>query len=180
MKNNPVKDMAENTKKRPQELTRAELEIMQILWQKGCGLVHDILDEMPEPRPAYNTVSTIVRILEKKGFVGHTAYGKTHQYRPLVGREEYTEQYMNGVLGNFFDGSLVQMVSFFTRRDNIPMREFDSIIGILEQVKSEAGGAVQSPPCSAENSPGGAAKNGPDGEKNTTRGKDNTPENEPR
>ena len=129
---------SEATKKRPTELTRAELEIMQILWQKGYALVHDILDEMPEPRPAYNTVSTIVRILEQKGFVGHTAYGRTHEYHPLVGREEYTEQYMNGVLGNFFDGSLVQMVSFLSRRENISMKDFDSIIGILEQVKNQA------------------------------------------
>ena len=127
-----------NVKKRPQELTRAELEIMQILWQKERALVHDILDRMPEPKPAYNTVSTIVRILEKKGFVGHTAYGKTHEYYPLVGREEYTEHYMNNVLGNFFDGSLVQMVSFFTQRDNVSTEEFDQIIGMLEQVKSES------------------------------------------
>ncbi len=125
-------------KKRPQELTRAELEIMQILWQKGRALVHDILDEMPEPKPAYNTVSTIVRILEKKGFAGHTAYGKTHEYHPLVGREEYTEHYMNNVLGNFFDGSLVQMVSFFTQRENVSAEEFDQIIGMLEQVKNES------------------------------------------
>ncbi len=125
-------------RKRPQELTRAELEIMQILWQKGRALVHDILDGMPTPRPAYNTVSTIVRILEQKGFVGHTAYGRTHEYHPLIGREEYTEQYMTGVLGNFFDGSLVQMVSFLSRRENISTKEFDSIIEILEQVKEES------------------------------------------
>ncbi len=135
MKNNGM--TVKTTKKRPQELTRAELEIMQILWRKGRALVHDILDEMPEPKPAYNTVSTIVRILEKKGFAGHTAYGKTHEYHPLVGREEYTENYMNSVLGNFFDGSLVQMVSFFTRRDNVSTEEFDRIIGMLEQVKGQ-------------------------------------------
>ena len=129
--------MNTTVRKRPQELTRAELEIMQILWQKGRALVHDILDAMPEPRPAYNTVSTIVRILEQKGFVGHTAYGRTHEYHPLIGREEYTEQYMTGVLGNFFDGSLVQMVSFLSRRENISTKEFDSIIEILKQVKKE-------------------------------------------
>ncbi len=127
----------ETIKKRPTELTRAELEIMQILWQKRRAFVNDILDEMPEPRPAYNTVSTIVRILEQKGFVAHTAYGRTHEYHPLVGREEYTEQYMTGVLGNFFGGSLVQMVSFLSRRENVSLKEFDSIIGILEEIKKE-------------------------------------------
>ena len=71
--------MVEIVKNRPQELTRAELEIMQVLWTRGAAVVHGILDEMEEPKPAYNTVSTIVRILEKKGFVGHKAYGKTHE-----------------------------------------------------------------------------------------------------
>jgi predicted transcriptional regulator len=126
----------ENIRKRPAELTRAELDIMQIVWQKGRVLIHDILDGMPEPRPAYNTVSTIVRILEQKGFICHKAYGRTHEYYPLVEREEYTENYMNGVLGNFFEGSLVQMMSFFTSRDNISIKEFDQIIGILEKVTS--------------------------------------------
>ncbi len=126
------------TKKRPSELTRAELEIMQILWDKRRAFVNDILDDMPTPKPAYNTVSTIVRILEQKGFVSHTAYGRTHEYYPLVGREEYTDQYISGVLTNFFGGSLVQMVSFLSRRENVSLKEFDSIIGILEEVKKEA------------------------------------------
>jgi predicted transcriptional regulator len=127
----------ETTKTRPNELTRAELEIMQILWGKERAFVNDILDQMPEPRPAYNTVSTIVRILEQKGFVAHTAYGRTHQYYPLVGREEYTEHYMTGVLGNFFDSSLVQMVSFFAQRENVSTEEFDQIIGMLERAKKQ-------------------------------------------
>jgi predicted transcriptional regulator len=125
-----------NAKIPSRELTRAELEIMQILWQKGRAFVGDILEAMPEPRPAYNTVSTIVRILESKGFVDHTAYGRTHQYHPIVGRDQYTEQYMTGVLGNFFGGSLVQMVSFLSRRENLSVGEFDSMIGILEEIKN--------------------------------------------
>ncbi|MDR2882768.1 MAG: BlaI/MecI/CopY family transcriptional regulator [Alistipes sp.] len=130
--------MDTTAKKRPQELTRAELEIMQILWNKQRAFVGDIIEEMPHPRPAYNTVSTIVRILDKKGFVGHTAHGRTHEYHPLVGREEYTDQYMTGVLSNFFGGSLVQMVSFLSRRENVSLREANSIIGILEELKLEA------------------------------------------
>ena len=123
------------TRKHHRELTRAELEIMQILWKKRKAFVNDILEEMPEPRPAYNTVSTIVRILEQKGFVGHTAYGRTHEYHPLMGREEYTELFMDNVMGNFFGGSPLQMVSFLSRRENISIKELDSIIGILEEVK---------------------------------------------
>ena len=81
-----------NTK--TQELTRAELEIMQILWRVERGFVNDILESMPEPKPAYNTVSTIVRILEKKGFVAHKAFGKSHEYYPLISRTEYTSSFM--------------------------------------------------------------------------------------
>ena len=71
--------MADRLKSRTQELTRAELEIIQILWERGSGFVNDILEALPEPKPAYNTVSTVVRILEKKGFVTHRAYGKSHE-----------------------------------------------------------------------------------------------------
>ena len=78
--------MVEIVKNRPQELTRAELEIMQVFWRQGACVVHAILDALEEPKPAYNTVSTIVRILEKKGYVGHKAYGKTYEYYPHVAR----------------------------------------------------------------------------------------------
>ena len=97
-----------------QELTKAELELMQVIWDKEKVLVHDILDVLPEPKPAYNTVSTIVRILEQKGFVGHKAYGRTYEYFPLVSKEAYTQRYMTTVLDNFFDGSLSRLVSFMT------------------------------------------------------------------
>lgn len=123
--------MVEIVKNRPQELTRAELEIMQVLWAKGAAVVHGILDEMPEPRPAYNTVSTIVRILEKKGFVGHKAYGKTHEYYPLVSKEAYARRYMDTVLDNFFDGSVSRLVSFFSENRALSARETDEILAML-------------------------------------------------
>lgn len=135
------------------ELTRAELEIMKILWQKSTASVHDIRDAITEPKPAYNTVSTIVRILEKKGFAGHEIVGKIHRFYPVVGREQYTEQFMDGVLGNFFGGSVVQMVSFFTRRDNVSMKDFDTIIGMLEELKNgDPDGGSRINPKSGENS----------------------------
>lgn len=125
--------MAKIVKDRQPELTRAELEIMQVIWGKGKVLVHDILSEMSEPKPAYNTVSTVVRILEKKGYVGHKAYGKTHEYFPLVEREEYTNGYMNSVLNNFFGGSVSRMMSFFTRNEKISLSEADEILKILQE-----------------------------------------------
>ncbi|HIZ88058.1 MAG TPA: BlaI/MecI/CopY family transcriptional regulator [Candidatus Coprenecus pullistercoris] len=127
--------MAKIIKDGRQELTRAELEIMQVIWKKGKVLVHGILDEMPEPKPAYNTVSTIVRILESKGFVSHKAYGRTYEYFPLVGKEEYTGAYMRTVLDNFFDGSVSRMVNFFSSRQSITTEETDEILRILKSGK---------------------------------------------
>lgn len=127
--------MVEIVKNRPQELTRAELEIMQVLWAKGAAVVHGILDEMEEPKPAYNTVSTIVRILEKKGFVSHKAYGKTHEYYPLVTKDDYARRYMNTVLNNFFEGSVCRMVSFFSENKAISVEETDAILEMLRERK---------------------------------------------
>ena len=128
--------MAKIIKEGRQELTRAELEIMQVIWKKGKVLVqHDILEEMPEPKPAYNTVSTIVRILESKGFVSHKAYGRTYEYFPLVAKEEYTGTYMRTVLDNFFDGSVSRMVNFFSSQQSISTEETDEILRILKSGK---------------------------------------------
>ena len=118
-----------------QELTKAELEIMQVIWKRGKVLVHDILDEMSEPKPAYNTVSTIVRILESKGFVSHKAYGRTYEYFPLVPKDEYTGSYMRTVLDNFFDGSVSRMVNFFSSQQSISTEETDEILRILKSGK---------------------------------------------
>ena len=124
--------MARPVNKGVSELTRAELELMQVIWKKEKVLVHDILDDLPEPKPAYNTVSTLVRVLEKKGFVGHKAYGKTYEYYPLVSKEDYTSRYMTGVLNNFFDGSLSRLVSFFSSNKSISVEETDKILELLK------------------------------------------------
>ena len=84
------------------ELTRAEEEIMQILWEIQKGFVKNIVEKLPDPKPAYNTVSTIVRILETKGFVGHTAFGKTYEYYPLINRDDYRKHHLNSMLKNYF------------------------------------------------------------------------------
>ena len=109
------------------ELTKAEEEIMHILWKIEKGFVNDILDKLPSPRPAYNTVSTIVRILEKKGFVGHTAYGKSHEYFPLVSKKEYTKSYFGYFMKNYFSDSYREMVSFFTSGNNMSIRELEEL-----------------------------------------------------
>lgn len=110
------------------ELTKAEEQVMQILWKLEKGFVKDVIDEMPDPKPAYNTVSTIIRILEKKGFVDHNAYGKTHEYFPIVSRETYTRSYMRNFMRNYFSGSFREMVSFFAKDDNMSLTDLDELI----------------------------------------------------
>lgn len=116
-----------------QELTRAELEIMQILWRKERAFVHEVLDDMPAPKPAYNTVSTIIRILERKGVVDHQAFGKSHQYYPLINKAEYTQSFMKNVMGNFFDNSLTQMFSFLAVKENLSVKEVEELASIAQK-----------------------------------------------
>ena len=116
------------------ELTKAEDQIMQLLWKLDKAFVKDIVEQMPVPKPAYNTVSTIIRILEKKGFVGHNAYGKTHEYFPLISRKEYTRSYMKNFMRNYFSGSFQEMVSFFAKEDNMSLTELDDL---MEDVKRD-------------------------------------------
>jgi BlaI family penicillinase repressor len=110
------------------ELTRAEDQVMQILWSIGRGVVRDIIDKMPEPKPAYNTVSTIVRILETKGFVDHKAYGKTHEYFPLVTKEKYTRFYLNNMIRGYFNGSFQNLVSFFARDNKLDAADIEKLL----------------------------------------------------
>lgn len=117
------------------ELTKAEEQVMHVLWKLKKAVVNDILEQFPEPRPAYNTASTIVRILEKKGFVAHKAYGKTHEYYPLVTKEIYTRDLMRGFMKNYFDNSAKQLVSFFTKDHSLTIKEIDEILGLIEKEK---------------------------------------------
>ncbi len=119
------------------DLTKAEEQIMQILWDLKKGFVNDIIDQMPEPKPAYNTVSTIIRILEKKGIVDHEAFGKTYQYFPLITKEQYTKGFLKRFIKNYFSDSYKNMVSFFSKNDSLSSNELEEIIDMLqEQLKS--------------------------------------------
>ena len=108
-------------------LTKAEEQIMQILWDIEKGFVKDIIECLPDPKPAYNTVSTIVRILEKKGFVSHNAFGNSHEYYPTIEKKEYTEAYMNSIIKDYFSNSFKEMVSFFTRDTDMSIEELEEI-----------------------------------------------------
>lgn len=116
------------------QLTKAEEQIMQILWDLEEGLVKDIRDRFPEPRPSRNTVSTVVRILEKKNFVSHKAYGNVYVYFPLVTKEEYSKNQLFGLIENYFGNSFPAMASFFAREKDLSIRELD---GLLEDARNE-------------------------------------------
>ncbi|MCA6078717.1 BlaI/MecI/CopY family transcriptional regulator [Fulvivirga sedimenti] len=110
------------------ELTKAEEQVMQILWQLDKAFVKEIIAEMPEPKPAYNTVSTIIRILEQKGFVDHEAFGKTYQYFPIVDKDDYSQFYLNNFLKGYFSGSFERLVSFFAKENELGMKEVDELM----------------------------------------------------
>ena len=117
------------------ELTRGEEEIMQILWRLGDAVVNEIIAQTEEPHPKYTTVATFLKILENKGFVSHTAEGKSHRYFPLIGREEYARGVMSSMLSSYFDGSLAQMVSFFSRHEDISVTEMEEILQIMQNAR---------------------------------------------
>ena len=122
------------------ELTKAEEQIMQVLWSLEKGFVKDVIDCLSDPKPAYNTVSTIVRILEKKGFVAHNAYGKTHEYYPLVARDDYKKRFLKSFIKRYFGNSFQEMVSFFASDRDITLGEMEEIRELLsEEIEKHKG-----------------------------------------
>ena len=119
------------------ELTKAEEQVMQILWDIEMGFVKDIMSRIEDPKPAYNTVSTIVRILETKGFVGHEEFGNSYRYYPLVAKKDYSKERMNEMVKNYFENSASQVVSFFTRNKKMDLNEVDDMIKMLQELKKQ-------------------------------------------
>lgn len=108
---------------------------MQILWQLGEATVNEVIACTREPHPKYTTVATFLKILENKGFVGHTAEGKSHRYHPLVAKESYARNVMQSMLGSYFNGSLAQMVSFFSQHEQISIKEMEEILEIMHSIR---------------------------------------------
>ncbi len=115
------------------KLTKAEEQIMQVLWELEKGFVNDIVSQLPEPKPAYNTVSTIVRILEQKGFIAHKAYGRTHEYFPIVQKEDYSREYLNNFTQNYFSNSYKALASFFAQSETLSIKELEEIKVLVEE-----------------------------------------------
>jgi BlaI family transcriptional regulator, penicillinase repressor len=115
------------------KLTKAEEQIMQVLWELKRGFVNDIVSLLPDPKPAYNTISTIVRILEQKGFIAHKAYGRTHEYFPLINKEDYSREYLSNFTRNYFSNSYKALASFFANSDNLSIGELEEIKALVEE-----------------------------------------------
>jgi BlaI family penicillinase repressor len=116
------------------QLTKAEEQVMQILWDMKEGLVKDIRDSFKEPKPVRNTVSTVLRILEKKGYVGHKAYGNVHLYHPLVSKKEYSKSQLFGLMESYFNNSFPAMASFFAQEKDLSIKDLEDL---LEDTKKE-------------------------------------------
>jgi predicted transcriptional regulator len=118
-----------------EKLTNKEEQIMHILWKLEKAFVKDVMTEMKEEAPHYNTLSTIIRHLETKGYVDHVAYGKTHQYFPVISKEDYRQGFMSRAIENYFNSSYKNMVSFFAKEEKISVEELKEIISLIENKK---------------------------------------------
>ena len=116
-----------------EELTAKEEEVMQILWDLNKALVRDIMSELPNSKQPYTTVASIVRILEKKGYVSHKPYGKTHEYYPLVSKAEYRRRKFKGLLTQYFDNSVESVVSFLAKEEKLSPKEFEELTKMIAE-----------------------------------------------
>ncbi|WP_461452944.1 BlaI/MecI/CopY family transcriptional regulator [Mucilaginibacter sp.] len=118
------------------ELTKAEEQIMQILWQLNEAIVKDIIEQIPEPKPAYNTVSTVVRVLEGKGFVYHKAYGNSHVYFPVISEAAYKKFTFDKMMSSYFNNSYKSLVSFIADEKKLGIKELDELTKLIENLKT--------------------------------------------
>jgi len=121
-------------------LTKTEEKIMILLWELKKGFIKDIIELMPDPKPPYNSVSTIVRVLVKKEIVGFNKYGGTYEYFPLISKEDYRKGQLGSLVKGYFNNSLSQVVSFFSEHKNLKIDEVNEAIRMLEELKKQKNG----------------------------------------
>lgn len=121
-------------------LTKAEEKIMKILWGIGEGFIKDIIEQYPDPKPPYNSVSTIVRVLVQKEIVGFKAFGNTYQYYPLITKEAYSKGQLSRLIADYYNNSLAEVVNFFTESKKLNKKELDEVMKMLEDLKSRKNG----------------------------------------
>lgn len=113
------------------ELTKAEEQVMQYLWNINKGFLKDIVDQFPEPKPAYTTVSTVIRVMVKKGFVGYNTYGKIHEYFPLISKTDYSQNHVKSLINNYFNGSTPEFALYFAN-EQLNLSELEEIKELIE------------------------------------------------
>ena len=118
-------------------LTRKEEEAMKILWKARKGFIKELIDLQPEPKPLYTTFSSVIRLLEEKGYVDHKAYGKNHEYYPLIKKEEYRKKFMKDVVNDYFGSSYKNVVSFFVDEKKLSADDLKKLIEIIEKGKKD-------------------------------------------
>ncbi|MNV06355.1 Penicillinase repressor [compost metagenome] len=119
------------------ELTRAEEQIMQAIWSVGKGFAKDIHEQLEEPKPAYNTVLTVIRVLVQKGFVKYKTYGKSNEYYPLISKEAYSGQRFQSLKENYFENSNAKLLSFFIKENKIDLKDLNEILDIIQKERDE-------------------------------------------
>ncbi len=117
------------------KLTRKEEELMKILWKLERAFVKDIIEKYPDPKPHYNTISSLVRLLQEKGIVGFKQYGNTYQYFPLISKEEYRRSFMSQIVTDYFDNSYKSAVAFFVKEKGLSDDEIDELVRLIKEQK---------------------------------------------
>jgi predicted transcriptional regulator len=121
------------------ELTKGEEQVMQVLWKVGRGFANEIMAAVPEPKPAYNTVLTVIKILEKKGFVRHETFCRANRYSPLISKEEYSQRYLGSVVERYFNNSYLDLVSAFAKKENFSIEELEALKKVIDEAITEEG-----------------------------------------
>ena len=119
------------------ELTKGEEQVMQVIWSIGQGFANEIMAAFPEPKPAYNTVLTVIKILENKGFVKHETFCRANRYSAVISKEEYSQRYLGSVVERYFNNSYLELVSAFAKKENFSLEELEALKKVIDEAITE-------------------------------------------
>jgi predicted transcriptional regulator len=131
------KEIFEDNSIRMKELTKGEEQVMQVIWSIGQGFANEIMAAFPEPKPAYNTVLTVIKILENKGFVKHETFCRANRYTPAISKEEYSHRYLGSVVERYFNNSYLELVSAFAKKENFSLEELEALKKVIDEAITE-------------------------------------------
>ena len=131
------KENIEDNSIRMKELTKAEEQVMQVIWSIGQGFANEIMAAFPEPKPAYNTVLTVIKILENKGFVKHETFCRANRYSAAISKEEYSQRYLGSVVERYFNNSYLDLVSAFAKKENFSLEELEALKKVIDEAITE-------------------------------------------